>query len=420
MSNPKILKIRLDTAIPPSGRMVDFTRSMLTKPTSKDKKDIDTSVSPPVALGPDVFYSDDYYYPTNLSHEKMMEFLFNPTKFEEIIQKQTKADKSTDLEKVQKHNIMTTLTCLFPVGYPVINDIDNSHSLLNNGSSANTLFFYPFRDYKSYLTIGGDVYTVQRVVWLDDGYNYHLELDKDKVSSSDPKRNAPKNVTDYVDVDNQIYVMLDLIKGEVTKENKGSIYCAYTGEILGHKLSKMLKSVTANSKNKMDHSILFSIKDGKNISGAVAVAETVKPEDEALKKEIDAWKTSDKDNKTTYETFTRLFKHKESDIKFLMKKSGYTTVYKLLKLIKDKTEYSNVEGFYLFMREPDKDNFDGAKKEAKSVESRKVNNKTFIEIVNTLLDLPNYDAYLRLPTYGGSRHRNTRRNYKSHKKTCKN
>jgi hypothetical protein len=424
----KILKIRLDTAIPPSGRMVDFTRSMLTKPTSKDAKGTQTVDRPSVTLGPDVFYSDDYYYPTNLSHDKMMEFLFNQKKFDEIIKKQVRADKTKrqELEKVQKHNIMITLKCLFPVGYPVINDIDDSHSLLNDGSAANTLMFYPFRDYKSYLTIGPDVYTVQRVVWIDDEYNYDLELDKDKVPPPPhPRRLKTQDVKNFVKVDNQIYVMLDLIKGEVNKENKSSIYCAYTGEILGHKLAKMFKSVSANSKNKIDHSILFSISNRRNISGAVAVAETAKtPEDEALKKEIDAWKTSTKDNSTTYETFAKLFRRVEHDstMNNLMKKSGYTTLNKLMKIIKEKKENTIVPGFYLFLKDNDDANYSDAKTEAAAaavINNKRMPKSIFIDIVNKLLELPDFNAYLLL--HGGSRHRNkTRHNRKPHKKTRKN
>ena len=418
MVTAQILKIRFDTAIPPSGRMVDFTRSMLTKPTSKDAKETQKSISPTVSLGPDVFYSDEHYYPTNLSHDKMMEFLFNKEQFEEIISKQAKADP-TQKEKVQKHNIMITLKCLFQVGYPVINDIDDSHSLLNAGSSANTLWFYPFRDYKSYLTIGGDVYTVQRVVWINDEYNYNLELNKDRTTSSTAK--LPEgDVKTFVGVTDPIYVMLDLIKGEVNKENKGSIYCAYTGEILGHKLSKMFKSATANSKHKIDHSILFSMKDGKNISGVKELTETVNPEDEALKTEFAAWRTSNKENKTTYETFTRLFRRVENDptMKYLMKKSGFTTPDKLLKLIKDDVERPNLSGFYLFLRDNDAVNFDGAKREAKDAlavaNNRNVNNKTFIEIVNKLLDLSDYKAYLSLPTHGGSNYNKKRHYHKPH------
>ena len=103
----RILTIKLNIAIPPSGRIVTFNRDMLTKASTKNAKEQPTQVGPKLILGKQVYYSDECYYP-DLPCDKMIEFLFNKDKFNEIINAQPKADKTTELEKIQKHNITAT------------------------------------------------------------------------------------------------------------------------------------------------------------------------------------------------------------------------------------------------------------------------------------------------------------------------
>jgi hypothetical protein len=417
----KTITIKLDTAIPPKGKVVDLKRNMLTEPSRKDGKKTTTQGA---NLGQDVYYSDEFYYPTNLSREDMMKFLFNKEKFEEVKKNQPKVSPN-DKEKVQKHNIMAILKCLFPVGYPVINDVDNSHSLLNGSSSANTLWFYPFRDYKSYITIDGDVYTVQRVVWLNDEFNYNNAFNKTKPSTS---KTVDKNkYTNFVTVNSNepVIVMLDLIKGEVNAENKRNIYCSYTGEMLGHKLTHFFKS---KIKNHIDHSILYSIKDGKDIKGADEVMQTVKPEDEALAKEIENWRNTNSENRTMYDTFIKLFdKAKQADPKLesTMSISVYTSKDKILKAIKENEESSNLSGFYVFLKKPTKVVYDGAIDQFKDNKSNKVTykNTNFMKIVGILLQVDlttntiKFDQSTQMMS-GGSRNR-TERNHPTHKKTRK-
>uniref|UniRef100_A0A6C0ASQ8 Uncharacterized protein n=1 Tax=viral metagenome TaxID=1070528 RepID=A0A6C0ASQ8_9ZZZZ len=356
MSKPKTLNIILKNIIPPNKTDITFKGSMLYKPPTKEK---DGSETTSTKVGENVYYSDEKYYP-KLSQSEMMKFLFDKKRFDEVMSEQPAVDASKK-EAVQKYNITATLQCLFSVGYPAINDINDSHSLLNGKAEANTLFFNPFKSHLSYLKIGGDEYTVQRVIWLNDGYNVGLcKVPNATGSEKDFVSPLPSN--------NTIYVMIDLIRGVLTSENRNSIYCPFTSEILVKRIDDLIKG---NDRRDLINNgrILFDIKQMKGIQGADSIVTTAKtPEEEALSKEMDEWEKKSETNKIIRKKYNGLVDNVKTTVEFkiLLKTISQN---KLLKIITEKESDFPKLFQYLknnFEKDQDKSIEDALKKNAKS------------------------------------------------------
>jgi hypothetical protein len=311
MSGTEKLNIKLYVGIPPKASIVNFKRSMLYTPPKKEKdkeKDKDKEkekgiLSPePVRILEEIpFYSKNRYIPGNISREKLLKILFNKEDFEKMMKNQPISTISAEIDEITKYNIMLIIKTLFPVGYPVINDINDSFSLLNGGSNNNTLWFNPFTNHNGYLRMNtGDIYTIQRVVWINDEFNYErMEI----VEKLKPQTKTEDDSVIYK-LDVPIYLMVDLIKGVVDKDNKKDIFCPFTGEILMEKLDEMMKKTT----KQMDHTMLYSIADKRNIRGITGELKQVKSEEDTrLEKEIEEWANKSGENRRIRDNFNSLF-----------------------------------------------------------------------------------------------------------------
>jgi hypothetical protein len=277
---------------------------MLYTPPKKEKDKEKGILSPePVKILEEIpFYSKNRYIPGNISREKLLKILFNKEDFEKMMKNQPISIIPTEIDEIKKYNIMLIIKTLFPVGYPVINDINDSFSLLNGGSNNNTLWFNPFINHNGYLRMNtGDIYTIQRVVWINDEFNYErMEIVENQKKTQTKKEDDSKKF----EAKTPIYLMVDLIKGVVDKDNKKDIFCPFTGEILMEKLNEMMKKTT----KQMDHTMLYSIADKRNIKGITTVLKQVKSEEDTrLEKEIEEWANKSSENRRIRDNFNSLF-----------------------------------------------------------------------------------------------------------------
>jgi hypothetical protein len=119
-----------------------------------------------------------------MSYRDRVRFFFIRKDFEEILNgfSPPVIEKTNDEEfyKKQKNainqNVMTMLELLLPTKFPVINHLYNSLDVVEGKSTGNfspNAILNAFRPkYFSYLKVNGKVYTINRVVWLNDILNH--------------------------------------------------------------------------------------------------------------------------------------------------------------------------------------------------------------------------------------------------------
>ena len=450
----KKLKIYLDTVIPSSkgGTYFLFDRSMIYTPAKLDangknivhvdakKENIENRTD----LSREECYRDDKYYP-DLSRKQMLEFLFNEKKFETTLGPENTTMTEEERKPIQKSNIMATLKCLFPVGYPVINNINDSYSMLNGGSDMNTLWFNPFKDYTSYIKLSGSPYTIQGVTWINDGYNFNITVDKYQLSSKITK--ATTDDTKYYvykeTAKGDIIVAIDLIKGEVNSKEKKNIACPFTGEVLGTKLYNFIHPQDFSNRNRL----LFDIASKKGIQGTTQIVNSAINNDidkEYIAK-IDKWINDDTRpeskaiKKKAYDDLNTIFNNIRN-IKvfeqFTSKLTDYNakqTIYNILDKVGN-YKSGGIDLFYYFKlvaskkerEHPGDDNdIKGLASDiVNSIKTAKINEvKQLYNIILRLMVAVEDEANSKIviPTTGGSKHKKTRNHSKrrKHKKTRK-
>jgi hypothetical protein len=345
--NAKELRINLSTIIP-GQTTISFNRQMLYNPENTTSSSNSLSSKP--------FFTDQVKYPIDkisASYSSIIDFFFNVDIFDSILSEELKKGEVHDKNDIIDHNIMAMLFLLFPTRYPVINDVKNSFDTFRGFDPLKTLFFNPLnRAPFSYLKIGSETYTVQKVIWLNDFLNHpryrqflfnpryvlpnitssNDEFNKFKSSMSqqdireiikhcytggcqEPKKKI------YVGVDMnipEITIMIDFIKGEVNNSNINSIYCSLFGEITGNRLEELFTSVSSKKEKsdlnsyKVDKNrYMFSIKEGRTNS--------VKSKDNEVVSEADAKQAEQEDNEylkidiTVRENFHQIYEKIDKD-----------------------------------------------------------------------------------------------------------
>ena len=312
------LKISMSTIIPGQRQDITFNRSMLYNPENKSQSSVGLSNNP--------LFTFEVRYPIdkiNKSYDSIIEFFFNKQAFETVLRAEEHKIGNkppavndpdyikycNDKNDITTHNIMAMLSLLFPTRYPVINDIKDSYSIHKGTPDLKTLLFNPLTNHRfSYLKIGSETYTTQKVIWKNDMMNHpdyreflmnknrgfsskkssneFLNNFQEGSTSNDDKReiingcynssctepNVIYTGVDFVGTTSivEIYVMMDFIKGEVNKSNMKSIFCSLFGEITGKGLEDMYKRassiVKTNSHYVDTNRYMFSVKDMKNIN----------------------------------------------------------------------------------------------------------------------------------------------------------
>ena len=122
-----------------------------------------------------------------LTYQERIRFFFNKERFKELLSSyhlelpkenetnNTENRKSSRRNKIVENNIMVMLELILPTRFPAIKDLKQSFNVVFNKDRFTdhlyeTYYTHPF----SYLKINGKIYTVKRVVWLNDILNHPI------------------------------------------------------------------------------------------------------------------------------------------------------------------------------------------------------------------------------------------------------
>lgn len=189
--NIEQIKIILNLNIPTKSEPVEFTSTLLQYNRQKQYK-----------LSNYPYFSYSYKYDIDQilkigNYEKIVYFFFNKSYMIKKINN-FKNIKHDDETKYIKHNIEVMLNLLLPTTFPVINNYETSYDKYikqnkqlfvsnlfdNNDSIFSNAFNYMFSNTQiqndiydthfSFLKIDGKIYTVTKIIWLNDFYNHPI------------------------------------------------------------------------------------------------------------------------------------------------------------------------------------------------------------------------------------------------------
>jgi len=330
---PLEIKIYLSTNIPDEKENYKYlTRGMISNQelTESDKSEKSNKEKNKDGLP---YFTTQVEYSKNelkqLPYPDIVKFFFDKKTFLNKLESKTVLPVDEMDERIINNNVMVMLELLLPTQFPVKNFVSNSADLYNNGTVLNTLYINPFKEpSRVYVNLGGTKYTISRVIWLNDFLNHPkyrkwlLSSNKSVLNnykSSNEKINdistlkpeeikaayqstcGKKSDTDiYVGVNKndknfEIFVDVELIEGELTKENYKSVYCAYFSEYLGNELEVLASKKKPIYKSEIAKRPLFSI--------TKLVAESIEKSEDETKDSVESIKYNkiDKDTRYGYE-----------------------------------------------------------------------------------------------------------------------
>ena len=273
------LKIVLSTNI--TNKKMDqiiFKRSMIYHPELKEQQ---------LGLNEYPYFTFDVEYPESLLRLMIwpdrLNFFFNKNKFTEILnavaQENILSKEDVDYEskrnKMIKHNIMFTLEILFPTKFPVVNNLTTSYDYIMGKYPVDLTIVNPFvPKHYSYLKLENNIYTFEKVVWMNDVYNHPLykrlleAYHTFDLWANDEKKNALKLLNGDI---NKIYGemttilndFIDLINNMTLRSSTQKL--GFTTTFQNEKLSKIIKFILLIEKYQQKSvTILTKFNDMKN------------------------------------------------------------------------------------------------------------------------------------------------------------
>jgi len=170
------LKIEIDTSLESSTKMT-FTKNVLHIPNYQGK---------PLDMYPYFAPFSNYNRSAieNMTYPQRVEVFFNRKKFEQVaIGKVRKSNNKTQKKPIQnddlKHdNFVFTMKMLFPCAFPSTKNFSKSIEYLINTSSFSFSNWMPSftnaNHHFSYLNINNQIYTVNKVIWINDVFNHPI------------------------------------------------------------------------------------------------------------------------------------------------------------------------------------------------------------------------------------------------------
>jgi len=131
-------------------------------------------------------YNYDYNKISSLPYQDIVNFFFNIKIFNDKINDYAIEIKEDDIDEniVNKENIMIMLKCLFHINSSIYDDLNNSYDKLfpNNENVVQVDNIFNLNKIKStfkkerysYLSVDNQVYTFQKLIWLNDIYNHPI------------------------------------------------------------------------------------------------------------------------------------------------------------------------------------------------------------------------------------------------------
>ena len=176
-ANVKPIRIMLKTNINGQKEDVAFTKALLSHPDYPGLSDTEGFNEYP-------YISDNVSIPIGLntaSYFERVQFFFDKEKFRSLTEGQQPATDESEKSKILNSNVKTMLDLLFLTAIPASANVKDSYSSNISDENESWLPNLKFTKesvmellntyYFSYLKIGGNEYTVNRIVWLNDVIN---------------------------------------------------------------------------------------------------------------------------------------------------------------------------------------------------------------------------------------------------------
>lgn len=182
------LKLELDTSMPSNNKMT-FTKNLLNLKGYKGR---------PLDMYP--YFAPYKVYRKakiqRMTYLERVELFFNRQRFEQVIfgrksktkkkmAKRKRIEMDEGLESLKDKNFVFTVKMLFSTAFPIVDNFSQSSDYFNQDITRSFSFkgtnleFFPFLSGKfdkkfSHLNIGGEIYTVTKVIWVNDVFNHPL------------------------------------------------------------------------------------------------------------------------------------------------------------------------------------------------------------------------------------------------------
>jgi hypothetical protein len=182
------LKLELDTSMPSNNKMT-FTKNLLNLKGYKGR---------PLDMYP--YFAPYKVYRKakiqRMTYLERVELFFNRQRFEQVIfgrksktkkkmAKRKRIEMDEGLESLKDKNFVFTVKMLFSTAFPIVDNFSQSSDYFNQDITRSFSFkgtnleFFPFLSGKfdkkfSHLNLGGEIYTVTKVIWVNDVFNHPL------------------------------------------------------------------------------------------------------------------------------------------------------------------------------------------------------------------------------------------------------
>ena len=182
------LKLELDTSMPSNNKMT-FTKNLLNLKGYKGR---------PLDMYP--YFAPYKVYRKakiqRMTYLERVELFFNRQRFEQVIfgrksktkkkmAKRKRIEMDEGLESLKDKNFVFTVKMLFSTAFPIVDNFSQSSDYFNRDITRSFSFkgtnleFFPFLSGKfdkkfSHLNLGGEIYTVTKVIWVNDVFNHPL------------------------------------------------------------------------------------------------------------------------------------------------------------------------------------------------------------------------------------------------------
>lgn len=182
------LKLELDTSMPSNNKMT-FNKNLLNLKGYKGR---------PLDMYP--YFAPYKVYRKakiqRMTYLERVELFFNRQRFEQVIfgrksktkkkmAKRKRIEMDEGLESLKDKNFVFTVKMLFSTAFPIVDNFSQSSDYFNRDITRSFSFkgtnleFFPFLSGKfdkkfSHLNLGGEIYTVTKVIWVNDVFNHPL------------------------------------------------------------------------------------------------------------------------------------------------------------------------------------------------------------------------------------------------------
>ena len=319
------LKIEIDTSLDTLGR-VTFTKNLLNLKDYKGR---------PLEMYP-FFAPYKLYRKGKIQRMPLLDriqLFFNRQRFEQVIfgkksktkrrqKKRARIERDEGLETLKEKNFIFTMKMLFSTAFPIVDNFSRSSDYFRSDFTSNFtlkgtgLDFFPLLSGKfdkkfSYLKLNNEIYTVTKVIWVNDIFNhplYNRIIDnfrkiKDDIGALDKRIEGLQNTKKYLV---RLFLELPIENDKRSQEETGG------------KLESITNSLKNFKRNLGGNNIRPEILRLRDIATDIAPEDNDTQQENNILKMIESYKGRATDNTVINEVFTIIENKYKENLKYLV------------------------------------------------------------------------------------------------------